>query len=525
MSSPGYTIRDRRSSAVPPILDSHGRTMTGGITRRAADGAGWQGSIASPDRSSIPGRVVDARRELNNYTRLEMIRQSRYFKKNVGMVRGVAKDIVDLAVGPGIYYFPGTDSDEWNEAAFAWLWEWAKIGDVSGLCTFWESQRLRVWHKFWDGEIYTMHATSSAGWPQWQLIRAHNCGNFGLDDPTSWYDGIKVNGQLRRQAYRFRYAADPVSRTPDRFITVPASAIVHSFMLEDSDQIHGVVAPHYGISHIHDILDLLHLEKGAVKDNARVSRVIYTESGEDEDNAGANHFAGDGDGDGEEDTDATDPNDRGLPLEKVFGTEIARLRIGEKMDSFVSQRPSSTFMGFIDYLGREITAGCGFPYEYSWNREKLGAASMRSILDKVRIAVLDWRANEVEDSTPIIMRALSMAMNMGEIPFHPQWFKGEWIGAAGDPSIDKGRDAREDRENVKAALDNFKTYWARQGKWWKTMLRQKAIEAAYIDQLAQDFNVSPDRIHQLAINNPGVAPAGAPGTGGSAGNDTPSNED
>lgn len=464
--------------------------------RSAYDPNGWQGSSFSTERSWIPGYVTDARRELPSYNRFEMIRQSRYFKKQVGMVRGVAKDIVDLSVGLGIFYFPATGDDAWDEAAFNWLTEWYKIGDVSGLCTFQESQRMRVWHKFWDGEIYTMHATAASGWPQWQTIRAHNCGNYGLEDMEGWYDGIKVNAQLRRTAFRFR-------QTDDSFVTIPASAVVHSFMLEDSDQIHGIVAPHYAINHIHDILDLIRLEKIGVKDNARTSRVIKTESGEDEADDGPNHF------DTEDDNPNTTDEVEGLPLEKVFGGEIVRLRTGESLESFVSSRPSATFTGFIDYLGREITSGCGFPYEYSWNREKLGSAAMRSILDKVRTAVMDWRSNEIEDSTPIIMRALAMAMNLGELPFHPQWFKGEWIGSAGDPSIDKGRDAREDRENVKAALDNFKTYWARQGKWWKTMLRQKAIEAAYIDQLATDYGVSPDRIHQLAVNNAGQPPAAA----------------
>lgn len=486
MSEPRLFIPSRRGGRTAPRAG-----------RQAYDPNGWQGStMFSRDRSYIPGVVTDARRELPNFNRLEMIRQSRFFKKQVGMVRGVAKDIVDLAVGLGIYYFPGTDSDEWNEAAFDWLWEWAKIGDVSGLLTFWESQRMRVWHKFWDGEIYTQHVDSTAGWAQWQLIRAHNCGNFNLENTAGWFDGIKVNAQMRRQAFRFR-------QNDDSAVTVPASSVVHSFMLEDSDQVHGVVATHYGINHIHDILDLLKLEKIAAKDNARISRVIKTESGEDDNNDGPNHF------DDDTQPSSTDPALRGLPLEQVFGSEITRLKIGESLESFASSRPSAAFTGFIDYLGREITAGSGFPYEYSWNRAALGSAAMRSILDKVRIAVLDWRANEIEDSNPIVMRALAVAMEMGELPFHPQWFKGEWIGSAGDPTIDKGREASADRDNVKAALDNFKLYWARQGKWWKTQLRQKAIEAAYIDELAKQYGISADRIHQLAVNNAGAAPSSA----------------
>jgi capsid protein len=500
MSTSGYTIRDRRSSAAGVVLDASGHRMRrdGATGRRAWDGSGWSGAHFSRDRSFLPGGIADARSELTEFTRVELMRKSRWFKKNVGMVRGVAKSIVDLAVGDGIYRIPTTGDDIWDQLAWDWFVEWSKIGDVAGRLTFGESQRMRVWHKFWDGELYTMNVQAKTGWPMFQLIRAHNCGNFEVEADAGWHEGIKVDEALRAMAYRFRLKNG-------KFITIPANQITHSYMLEDSDQVHGVTALHYCINDIHDVTDILGFEKTSVKDNSKISRVIKTESGEDED-GGSNHF------DNEDDTDAADVADRGLPLEKVFGNEIVRLRIGESLDSFSSTRPSSTFTGFIDYFGRGVTSGSGFPYEYSWNPAGINSGAMRAVLDKVKSSIVDWRGNEIQDSTPVANYAIARAMELGELPFHPRWFQCEWLGGAPDPTIDKGRDGREDRENIKAALDTFKLYWARQGKWWKAMLRQKGSEAAYIDQIAKEFGVSVDRIHQLAVNNSGqdAPPGGSP---------------
>src|SRR5690606_9122574 len=112
---------------------------------------------------------------------------------------------------------PATRDDAWNERAWKWFWELAKIGDVTGKMTLWETQRMRTAAKFWDGELFTMHVKSAAGWPQYQVIRGHNCGNFGdVNEKDGWVDGVKLDGVGRARAYRFALHGD------DRYTTVPA---------------------------------------------------------------------------------------------------------------------------------------------------------------------------------------------------------------------------------------------------------------------------------------------------------------
>lgn len=467
--------------------------------RRRADYApgGYSAAGFSTARSWITNTVGDHPREYTAYTRTELARKAMFFKKNFGMVRGVAKSLVDHAVGPGVFPLPAAQDpswspaelDTWNARAWAWLMELAKIAEVSGRMTLWEAQRVRTAAKFWVGGIFTLHTTSAQGWPQFQLIRAHNCASIDVDDSSGWIDGVQVDSVNRARAYRFRLR-------DGRAVTVPAASVIHSYLLEEGDQIREVTPLAHAINNLHDILDSLALEKGAVKDSARISRVVTTESGELEEEP-SSHF-----GRPVVPTDVEEA-DTLRRVEEVFGPEVKHLKIGEKLEQWISSRPSPTFTGFLDYLGRDITAGTGFPYEFAWNPSGITGPAVRFVLQKVRHAVDEWRRNEIEDTAPFITFALATAIkhDLGGLGRAPaDWWRMEWIGGAEDVTIDGARDAGNDRENIKAALDTFKRYYARRGLWWKTELEQKGREAGFIEELARKYGVSIDRIHLLTAS-------------------------
>lgn len=460
-------------------------------SRRRADLAngGYRGAAFTQQRAHIWAPLTDSRRELTSYTRSELVRRARFLRKNVGMIRGVAKSIIDHAVGTGIYPIPTTKDDAWNEAAFNYFFEIAKIADVTGKLTFWELQRCRTGAKFWDGEYFTINTESSSGVPQFQGIRAHNCGNYDIDPAASsaWHDGVRLDAIGRARAYRFRLADDTSK-------TVPAASVTHSWLVEDSDQVRGVTPLAHAINNLQDILETLGFEKGSVKNLSRTGYVITTESGEDEEEPG-DHFTGG--------SASAAPDGLLQNVEQIFGNETRRLKIGEKLEAFKSDRPSPTFTGFIDYLGRDITTGVGLPYEFAWNPQALAGPSVRFALNKVRNAILEWRENEIQDSIPFYTYAIAKAINNGDLPPNPEWYKAEWLAGAEDPTIDGGRDSAANINDLKAGLTSFKRYFAARGLWWKKELEQKARESAYIDQLAKQYGISADRIHQLAPNNSG----------------------
>src|SRR5205823_4472232 len=120
--------------------------------------------------------------------------------------------------------------------------------------------------------------------------------------------------------------------------------------------------------HILDELELLALEKHAVKDNADVSRVLKTERADlDEDGDFAIRTANRG--------DAAANSDPGA-LQKIVGGKLVALKPGESLDSFQPNRPSPTFTGFLEHLRRDSALGL-IPFEFAADSSKVGGAGVR----------------------------------------------------------------------------------------------------------------------------------------------------
>jgi capsid protein len=474
--------------------------------RRAYTGSSYTGANFSFARSWLAAYVRDAYADLDNWSLTELTRKSRWLKKNMGMIRGVAKAVVNHAIGPGLYIIPATASDDWNEAMWNFFWTIAdsRGTDVANRLTLWDKQRLGTDHKFWDPDCFTLLLrNSTTGYPQYQFFRSHTCGNFDVDTEEGWINGVKVNSVLGATAYRFKL------RGTDRYLTVPAKSVIHNYRLEDADGVRGVPATTHCINDLHDIIDSLALTKQTIKEIARRGVVIKTESGEAEDESDGNHFntptlrQGDNTDNLEDDP---------LPQEAVFsGGEIRRLKIGEELQVVSDNRPSPAFTGFIDFLGRGITDGGEVPYEFSWNRGNLRGPAQRMLLEQAKAGFAAWRGSEYRDSYAFYTFAVSCAVDLGIVPPRADQFEAEALSGAPDVSIDKGYDATANINYLKAGLETFKRYWAAQGYWWKKMLTQKADEAAFILKLAEQRKISPDWIYQLTANS-GGKDAAAPAT-------------
>jgi len=60
--------------------------------------------------------------------------------------------------------------------------------------------------------------------------------------------------------------------------------------------------------------------------------------------------------------------------------------------------------------------------------------------------------------------------------------------------VDYGREAQANLNDVRAGLRTFAEDYAERGREWKDELRQRAIEARYLAELAKEFDLTPDSI-------------------------------
>jgi len=450
------------------------RIGTASRVRRSSYDGGYIGARFTKGRSAIMDFVMDAPSEVSGYTRSELMRKARWMRKNIGLPRAMAKDLARHSIGPGLFPIPATSNDRRNEEYFDFFNRAQKIADLSGKVSWHQYQFLKVGMKFFDGDAHTILTLSESGWPQFQMVRSHNVGNFDLDSADDrWKDGVRRNRFDRHVAYRVK--------TRNGGKTYPANFVLQSFLLEDGDQSRGVTCLAHGIPDLHDQLDILALEKATVKDHGRISRVITNRAlvENDDDDLGVTdeEFLGHPD---EPEPDELDP---AIPLEKVTGSEVIRLAQNERLEAFASNRPSPAFMGFLDWLGRNVTAGCGMPYEFSWNPSGISSASQRAIQNRINAACEDWQRSEERDTLRFYQFTILAGIAMGEIKPVKDWWKVDIVPGAPVVTIDKGRDANIDIKLVKQGLLTLQAYHARRGKFWKAEAKQTKSELEFYSEL------------------------------------------
>jgi capsid protein len=235
----------------------------------------------------------------------------------------------------------------------------------------------------------------------------------------------------------------------------------------------------HSINHILDEMEMLALEKHAVKDNQDVSRIIKRQEGTLED---------DGDFRVSPDTgelaEQTDPT----AIQKIVGGKVVALKPGESMESFQSNRPSPVFTGFLEHLKRDSSAGV-LPYEFVLDPTKVGGASVRLIEAKAdrrfsyRQLILIQRFLR-----PTWGWVIGDAIDRGELPPMKGWNKVAWVTPR-RITVDAGREAQQNRADVETGLKTVSDHYQELGMDFREELERRAQDARAILDAAGKYGV------------------------------------
>ena len=425
----------------------------------------------SPRRGRVPGAAPgDAKRDLTPGVRNELVRRSRYLHKNSGFVRELVSNMAIYSTGDGIKPQAQSPSPEWNRRAEEYFSNWAAQCEVTRRFSFEECQSLVCRGIDVDGE-YFIHKTRDRGnRPILQLIEAHRIGD--ADGSTETVDGIGMDEVGAPSFYRL--ILDDGS-----FRDVPAESVLHVFEPESSSAVRHAATIQHSINHILDEMELLALEKHAVKDNADVSRILKTERGEIDDETGDYSV-----GREPSSPDGSDP----VSLQRIIGGKLIALKPNESLDSFQSNRPSPTFTGFLDFIRRDSALGV-LPYEFAADSSKIGGAGVRLVVAKAarrfsfRQLILIQRLIK-----PVWAYVIGDAIANGELDAAPGWWK---ITCTRPKSVcvDTGREAQQNRADVELGIRTIQDHYAELGLDWEKQLQNRAQNARRILDLAAEYNV------------------------------------
>lgn len=415
--------------------------------------AQYEAATWSTARSAVTDVDQGAARDLSRFTRQQLRDRSRYFWKNSAFIRGLIERLVVYTIGVGITPVSRSSDDEWSKRANSAFREWSWYPLVDSKATFGAYQRAMFRSRLVEGEHFTLLTYGDSGRPRLQALEAgritSNTAATALHD-----DGVDYDASGRPWRYHVGTRDQIGIRT---FTQVPASAMVHNYSVARPGQRRGEPVLSAALNTAHDVDDILALEKQAVKQASGKTDVIKTASGEANPAeiraarlSGASIAVG-----------VTDPTKAIEYYKPMLGAAPVYMRKGEEFTQYTSQRPGNAWQGFMDFLSETVCLSTGIPPSVLLQIKVGGADTRRDLACAARVFEI-WQADVISELQDVWEYVIGAEIASGFLPPPPsdwretvRWYPPKVI------TVDSGREAQQDRDDVAAALMSEEEYCLR----------------------------------------------------------------
>lgn len=479
----------------------------------------FTGAGDSGTRTSTVFMPTDSRRELYFQNRMEILKKSRWLFNNLGLLRRLVNGVARYSVGDGIAPIPETTDTEWNKLAQQYFDDWAsnaKVCDVQGKKTFWAMQKQCVKSMLKDGEFFAIQTagadapdpnnptdlTPIPGRPQLQWLESQMVSNLpgqAADiTPDGFREGIKCNALNCAETYRVRKDRDPKLYDLADYTDIPAESMIHVFDSDRAGMVHGLPWAYSGVNSALDILDLNSLEKAAVKLHSMMAGSIKKKTPD----AGKRGFSGNLT---RKKITGSDGKQKVVGFENFMGgAAILQLATDEEFQLLTSDRPASTWIGFLDYLVRDIAYGFGVSPEFIWNVAGLGGANTRFILEDSK-----WFFAEIQQflidlfCQRVYVWVIARAMQRNELRAcnDSRWWATRWQAPA-QVTVDLSKDSAAIIERLKNGLTTWEDVYASLGRNAEKVLDKRIEELKRTMKKCQDAGVPFSLLVQLDPGSP-----------------------
>jgi lambda family phage portal protein len=434
---------------------------------------------------------ADQKKVMTTFDRQELTRKMRWLAVNSGLIRQMISDNVIYAIGDGIRGQAASKDEVWNSLAESYFNDWAnKPCDITGRFNLWECQQISCRKVDVDGEMFILKTYSSDGVAKIQLIESHRVGTSvaAMGSADGMYDGILFNKFGAVVGYN-------VIRSDGTTRMVSANSIMHLHHPENVSGARAYSPMQHSINNLIDILEILSMEKLAVKTASDITRTITRENPQ---------FDG-----STADFEAFGMRPQDYPqgvydnpeqVGSFIGGKILSLAPGEKLESFQSQRPNASFTGFIEHLQKDSTAGV-LPYQFTADPNGIGGAAIRLVVSKAeRLFGARQHMFITRFLTPLWGYVIANAISRGELPSNDEWNKVNWVTPR-RVTVDAGREAAANQKDIAMGLKTLSDHFAENGMDPREEIRRRAADAKLLKETAAEFGIPVSMLYQPS-NNP-----------------------
>jgi lambda family phage portal protein len=434
-----------------------------------------------------PSSLSGAEDYRSNYDRVELMKRARDLAENVGLVRSILMKFASHTAA-NISYQARTENPEVNTDVEAYWAEWWDRCDLTTRHTGSTLMQVAMMSMLRDGDFLFVLVRDKDGNLKIQGIESDRLG-----DPFKVYTSLDLIGGIHIDRDTGAPSAyDIYNRSIGDFYTyqatIPSSQAFHLFDPLRIDQYRGVSAFHTAINDCTDIYDIINFEKMASKNASSQAGIVKRNNNNASDLSSL--------------TNDEDVNGNTIKLEAIQSGKISYLEPGEDIvfpDG--PSRPSGAFAEFHKILLRNICLGLGIPYSFAVDPSAMSGPTAR--LEMQQAGRTFRRYQKLLDDKvlrPIKNIVIADAVSRGLIENNlgTRTTKGIFNFGA-NVSIDLGRESASAISEFKTGLRTAADIYAERGQDFESAMRQRAIEAKLVKDLADEYDVTPDTISDISL--------------------------
>lgn len=437
-----------------------------------------------------PSVLQGAESYRTGYDRIELMKRSRDLAENVGLVRSILMKFASHTAA-NVSYQARTSEPAVNTDVESFWSEWWDNCDISTRHTGSTLMQVAVMSMLRDGDFLFVLIRDKNGDLKLQGIEADRLGNpFQVYTTSDLIGGIHIDQETGAPT-----AYDIFARSIGNAYTfqqkVSASQAFHLYDPLRIDQYRGISAFHTAINDAQDIYDIINFEKMSAKVASSQSAIVLRNNNNASDLSDL--------------TADTNFANQAIKLETMESGKVSYLEPGETIQfPDGPNRPSGAFAEFHKILLRNICLGVGIPYSFAVDPSAMSGPTAR--LEMQQAGRTFRRYQKLLDDKvlrPIknIVIADAVARGLIENNAGTRTTKGIFNFGA-NVSIDLGRESASAISEFKTGLRTAADIYAERGQDFESAMRQRAIEAKLIKDLAEKYDVAPETISDIVTPKP-----------------------
>src|SRR5246127_158050 len=435
-----------------------------------------------------------ADRNIDSWSITKLRSDARKVFVNFGPLRTAVYERARYSVGHAwLPKFQGEDTD-WGKSATNWLQEiWFQTGNLAGpIWNWWES--LQTESRYLDvfGEIFIYKVIDKDGFPRFQHIPPYRIdiprasGSVNQDGVLAVgpYAGLKCTyGVIQDEAgTAVGYCVRGKDKESDRYIPAPELMRVGNW--EFVDQTRPISHISHGILDIRDSMAVQTNEKRALEIASAIAVLESNPIGGIDINDPMQMIRAKATRVGSQIKTPQPPVPPGyqtdptplVPYKYSDNGEYKYFKAGSGSDvkAFQFERPSGQLTSFLDRLGRNCINFI-WPFDLIMQPNGANSAATRSLWVRANQLARERQLKLYPSAKQRVLFAISRAIELGILPENEDWMDWEF-SLPRKPSIDAGRDAQQDREDLKACIRTWTDIHAELGTDTETQAFRKAMD-------------------------------------------------